>query len=76
MLPEEPQTGFGKKTLAQACMELGLEQIVIIDGLNEMGITAAPDMVIKEIATGAGKEPRDVYQAIRTIAGGEMPSAK
>lgn len=71
LLLTEPKSGFGRKTLAQACMDLGLEPIVIIAGLKEMGITAEPDMVIKKIAAGAGKEPRDIYQAIRTIAGGE-----
>ncbi|MGB3224088.1 MAG: hypothetical protein WBB23_14890 [Desulforhopalus sp.] len=41
-----------------------------------MGITAEPDMVIKEIAAGEGKTPQEIYQAIRTIAGREVSSAE
>ncbi len=76
VLPEEPEAGFGKKTLAQVCTELGLEPVVIVARLKKMGITAEPEMIIRKIAAGGGKEPLDIYQAIRTIAGGENSSAK
>lgn len=47
MLPEEPEAGFGKKTLAQVYTELGLEPVVIIARLKKTGITAEPDVVVK-----------------------------
>lgn len=71
LLPDNPQPGFGKKTLREACTELGLEPALVVAGLHKMGIAAEPDMVIREIATGGGKEPREIYEAIRVIAVGE-----
>lgn len=64
-LPDNPPPGFGRKTLAEACRELGVEAPAIVEGLQRQGITAAPGMSIKEIAEGAGKEPREIYEVMR-----------
>ncbi|HBG18707.1 MAG TPA: hypothetical protein DDY32_05390 [Desulfobulbaceae bacterium] len=66
LLPD-PQPGFGRKTLAEACTELGLEPDAIVTGLKEMGIDAKPGMTMKEIAEGCGREPREIYEVIRTL---------
>lgn len=70
-LSENPQPGFGKKNLAETCMELGLDPTAIVMGLKKMGITAEPGLSIKDIAAGGRKEPKEIYEAIRTIAAGE-----
>lgn len=65
--PDKAPTGFGKKLLSDACTELGLNTAQIVLELNKMGITAKPDMIIRDIAKGVGKEPQEIYDAIRSI---------
>lgn len=71
LLPDSPLPGFGRKTLSEACTELGLEPGVIASGLKTMGIAAEPGMTMKEIAEGCGKAPAEIYKVIRTLAEGE-----
>lgn len=42
LLPDNPQAGFGRKTLTEACTELGLDPGAIATGLKAMGIAAKP----------------------------------
>ena len=66
-LPDHPRPGFGNKTLAVVCRELRLDQGIILAGLKKQGITAQPDLTIKVIAADHGKEPIQLYEALRTV---------
>jgi hypothetical protein len=65
-LPDHPRPGFGNKTLAEVCRELRLDQGIILAGLKKQGISAQPDLTIKVIAADHGKEPIQLYEALRT----------
>lgn len=66
-LPEHPRPGFGNKTLAEVCRELRLDPIRIITGLQKQGIVAPPEATIKNIAESHGKEPLQIYEALRSV---------
>lgn len=69
--PDHPRPGFGKRTLEEVCVELGINQNTIVAGLQGMGIKADPTMQIKEIGGESDKEPMEIYEAIRTLVLGE-----
>lgn len=65
--PDHPRPGFGKRSLAEVCTELGLNQEMIVTGLKAMGITCDSSMAIKEIGQENGKEPMEIFEAIRSL---------
>lgn len=65
--PDHPRPGFGKKSLEEVCAELGLNKQLIVSGLNTMGITCDSSMAIKEIGGENGKEPMEIFEAIRSL---------
>ncbi len=69
--PDEPKPGFGRKTLEEACVELKLEYATIAAGLATKGLKVDPGKTIHEIAEASGKEPMEVFEAIRGVALGE-----
>lgn len=65
--PDHPRPGFGKKSLDEACVELGLDKQMIVSGLNGMGITCDSSMTIKDIGSENGQEPMEIFEAIRSL---------
>lgn len=65
-LPEVPPTGFGRKTLKEFCQEYNLNLDKIIGNLAASGITAKGGLTMKENAEANGKEPIELFNAIRT----------
>jgi hypothetical protein len=65
--PDLPRPGFGKRSLAEVCVELGLNQDTIVAGLNAMGLKCDSSMTIKDISGQNGKEPMEIFEAIRSL---------
>ncbi|MCF7816475.1 MAG: DUF4405 domain-containing protein [Kiritimatiellales bacterium] len=66
-MPESPGMGFGRKALAGVCAEYGLDVPSIIDGLKGLGIEAAAETSIKEIAENNNMDPHGLYEVIRQL---------
>lgn len=71
-MPEDPSPGTGRRILAELCVEYGLRLPETLGKLKARGFDAKPEDRIKEIADGAGRNPQDVYQALREIRGEQM----
>ncbi|MBB5347858.1 hypothetical protein HNQ81_001587 [Desulfoprunum benzoelyticum] len=71
VFPDEPKPGFGRKTLEQVCTELQLDHAVIVKGLEDKGLTIAAGTTIHEIAETNGREPMQIFEAIRAVVLGE-----
>jgi hypothetical protein len=69
--PDEPKPGFGRKTLEQVCTELQLEYGTVVKGLQAKGLTVEPGKTIHEIAEASGKEPMEIFEAMRAVVLGE-----
>ena len=69
--PDEPKPGFGRKTLEQVCTELKLDCAVVAEGLHAKGLTIEAGRTIHEIAEANGKEPMQIFEAIRAVVTGE-----
>lgn len=65
--PDHPKPGFGKRSLEEVCIELGLNQEMIVTGLKEMGINCTGSESIKEIGESNDKEPMEIFEAIRSL---------
>jgi hypothetical protein len=65
--PDAPKSGWGKKTLAETCIDYGLDVNEIIAKLGEKGIKAEGDMAIKDIAAASNLEPMGVFEALQEI---------
>lgn len=63
-LPETPLPGLGRKTLSQACTELGLDPTTVIKELKTIGISATSEITIKELAGNYNKTPQELYAVI------------
>ena|GEM_PF-5303479 len=66
-LPETPLPGFGRKTLFQACTELGLDPTTVIKELKTIGISVTSEITIKELAGNYNKTPQELYAVILGI---------
>jgi hypothetical protein len=64
-LPPEPPQGLGKLRLVDVCKSFGLPVDEALARLRAGSFEAGPDMTLKEIAAKSGREPRDVYNALR-----------
>lgn len=69
--PDEPKPGFGRKTLEQVCSELKLEYATVAKGLQAKGLTVEAGKTIHEIAEASGKEPMEIFEAMRAVVLGE-----
>ena len=69
--PDEPKPGFGRKTLEQVCTELKLEYATVAKGLQAKGVTVEAGKTIHEIAEASGKEPMEIFEAMRAVVLGE-----
>ena len=67
-LPDTPQQGFGKRTLADICQEYSLNTTAILRGLVDNNIKATADVTIKKIAEQNNMNPIDVYEIIKKTA--------
>lgn len=65
--PDAPKSGWGKKTLAEACEEYGLNPDEIIAKLGQKDIKAQLDMSIKDIAADNDIDPMGVFEALHDI---------
>jgi hypothetical protein len=65
--PDHPRPGFGKRSLTEVCVELGLNQEMIVAGLNAMGLKCDSSMTIKDISGENGREPMEIFEAIRSL---------
>ena len=65
--PDHPRPGFGKRSLEEVCGELGLDPQTIVSGLKGMGIDCNGSQSIKDIGEASGKEPMEIFEAIRSL---------
>jgi hypothetical protein len=65
--PDHPRPGFGKRSLVEVCGELGLDPEMIVSGLKGMGIDCNGSQSIKDIGEASGKEPMEIFEAIRSL---------
>lgn len=65
--PDHPRPGFGKRSLEEVCTELGLNLEMIVSGLKNMGIDCNGSQSIKDIGEASGKEPMEIFEAIRAL---------
>lgn len=65
--PDHPRSGFGKRTLEDLCTELQLDVNMIVNGLNAMGISCTASENMKTIGEANGKEPMEIFEAIRSL---------
>lgn len=65
--PDEPKPGFGRKTLEEACSELQINYAATVKGLQTKGFTIEAGKTIHEIAEANGKEPMEIFEAMRTV---------
>lgn len=63
-LPDQPQAGLGRMTLAQLCSQHGLDQHQVLATLARRGISADPRQSLKEIAAAGGTDPHSLYELI------------
>lgn len=66
-MPENAGMGFGRKALAGICAEYGMDVQSIIDGLKGLGIEAAAETSIKEIAENNAMDPHGLYEVLRQL---------
>ncbi len=63
--PKRPQVGLGRKTLTQVCAEENRPVAAALRKLAAAGITAQPEMTMKQIARLAGTDPHDIYAKLQ-----------
>lgn len=63
----QEKSGFGQKTLQQACQEIDVNVQKAMDGLEKAGIKAKPDMRIREIADNNGIHPSQIRQVLENL---------
>ena len=64
---ESPQSGFGKKVLADVCKTYSLDIERILKGFAENGIQAEAENTIKQIADANDTSPMQIYEAMKEI---------
>ena len=65
--PDAPESGWGKKKLAEACLEYGLNLEDILAKFGERGVVAEAEMNIKEIAAANDIDPMGVFETLHDI---------
>ncbi len=65
--PDMPKPGFGRKTLENACTELQINYVATVKGLQAKGLIIEHGKTIHEISTANGKEPMELFEAIRAV---------
>ena len=60
-------SGFGQKTLEQACEEIGIEPEKAIEGLKAAGVEATADMRIREMADQNNMRPGQIRQILENL---------
>jgi hypothetical protein len=63
-MPEFPQPGLGKRTIAEICSQYGIDPTVVVKGLNERGVHTTPEMTFREIADNNDTSPADIYALV------------
>jgi hypothetical protein len=71
IFPNEPKPGFGRKTMEEACVELKIDFSAVSKGLQDKGMKIEAGKTIHEVAETNGKEPMEVFEAIRAVVLGE-----
>jgi len=66
-LPESPPPGSGNLTLADFCTQFNLNMKLVIRELKTLGISAAAEATLKDIAAKNDTSPIDLYEKIREI---------
>jgi hypothetical protein len=69
-LPESPQPGTGRLTLADFCAQFGLNNKWIVRELKKQSINASEELTIKAIADQNSLTPIDLYEHIKDIVNG------
>ena len=64
---ENPQSGLGKKILADICTTYSLDLDVIMKGLGERGIKAEPENTLKQIGEANDTTPMQIYETMKEI---------
>jgi hypothetical protein len=64
-LPEDPEPGMGRRTLADLCNAYELNIPTVLRSLESQEIYARADMTLKQIGEKNDRNPADVYQMIR-----------
>ncbi len=64
-LPESPQAGFGKLTLADFCQTHSLKIPSVLHALSEKNIKASPEMTMKAIAQKNHTDPIEIYKILK-----------
>jgi hypothetical protein len=67
LLPESPPPGSGNLTLADFCTQFNLNLKLMVRELKKLGISAAENSTLKEIATVNRTNPIDIYEGIKGI---------
>jgi AraC-like DNA-binding protein len=67
-LPDTPQRGFGKHSLADICQEYNLNISTILRGFADNNIKATADATIKQIAEQNNISSSEVYEIIKNTA--------
>ncbi|MFC1839351.1 DUF4405 domain-containing protein [Thermodesulfobacteriota bacterium] len=71
-MPEIPQPGIGKRSLADICQQYKLNLPIVLHGLSAIDIEAEPEMLIKEIADKNKMHSIDIYESIKSIVNEQM----
>jgi hypothetical protein len=69
-LPESPQPGTGRLTLADFCAQYGLNNKWIVRELERQAINASQELTLKTIADQNGLSAIDLYERIKDIIKG------
>jgi len=67
VFPDMPKPGWGKKKLIDICVEYNLQLDKIITELADLGIQAAGDSTVHEIAANNDIETMQLFEALHTI---------
>lgn len=70
VFPDSPPPGFGRKKLAEVCVDFSLHIPDILHALSSKGVKAKPTHSIKEIATKNNMELMAVFEIIRDTING------
>jgi hypothetical protein len=66
-LPESPPPGTGNLTLADFCVQYGLNVKSVERELKKAGVSAAAELTLKKIAANNETSPIDIYERIREL---------
>jgi len=67
VLPESPQPGIGRLTLADFCTQFNLNLKLVVLELKKQGIEVSEELTFKKIATDNKTSPSDLYERIKSI---------